>query len=364
VGALAALAGVLSPLVLGSTPAAKLPATGVDRLAHQPDEPHGAAGAAPAPGSTGAAPVNTTTDWLARHAPSEAAALAGAVAGKIWTEREAALANGDVHALETVETGAALRIDVFHLAMVQCRCQAPFVNAPATSLQVLVPVQSRYPLDFLAAVQTDQSPMPELMVLTKATSSLPWLVSFDTESDDPRLSVASPRPISGAGTLPGVDGPAPATTDGGDLQALSDYVNAFAADGSAPASTSFGSSAGAIDVAGKFASPASGATEIPPSSYSNVASTTASDGTWSFAMTGMEPGATGLVCGTIRDTTSTEATSATPLVQNGQYGPFLPPGRYRTITQVSGIETCVISLANGSLDDFGDNVGGMSSSGR
>jgi hypothetical protein len=364
-GAVVLVLAVLSPLVLNSSPTAKLPAGRSDRLVSGSNVQGGTNPAPSTPAATSATEITRTTDWLSGHgSPARAVTIARSVANSMWTARESALASGNVTSLNSLETGPALQIDIFHLAMVQCGCQQAYTITPTSGLQVLIPQQSQYPLDFLAAFETEGSSTPELMVLTKSSSSSPWLVSFDTETDDSKLSVTSPQAIPVQGQPAGVDAPAPTAASELGLETMTAYISSYAANGGhPPQSTAFGDSDGAIDLAGKFASPASGTTQIPPSNYSNVASTTPGDGIWSFAATGMEPGETGLVCGTIRDTTSNEATTATPLTQNGQYGPFLAPGSYRTITQVAGMETCVVSLANGSIDDFGDNVGGISVSG-
>jgi len=365
-GAVLLVLVILSPLVLSSSPTVVLPTSRPDRIVSGGTAQSVTNPAVPTSGSGSSLQTDPTTDWLSGHASaSQAVAIAKSVASTMWTSRQAALVNDDVNSLGTLETGPALNIDLFHLAMVQCGCQAAYTNSPIAGLTVLVPQQTQYPLDFLAAVQTQDSSTPELMVLTKSSSSSPWLVSFDTESDDQKLPVSSPQAAPIPGQPPGIDAPAPASAGESALQAATDFIGSSASNGGrSPQGTAFVNSFGIVDLASKFASPVSGTSELPvPATYSNVASTTPQDGIWSFAVTGMEPGATGLVCGTVRDTTTTEATTAAPLVQNGLYGPFLPPGSYRTITQVAGMETCVISLANGSLDDFGDNVGGMSSTG-
>jgi hypothetical protein len=152
--------------------------------------------------------------------------------------------------------------------------------------------------------------------------------------------------------------------DPGPLQQLANYMNvAGRAHGSAPTSTAFGSSEGAQALASTYGGPPSGTAQLPvPSSFTNVISASADDGLWTFAISGMEPGATRLTCGTVRETSVKTATTSDPLVQNGDFSPFLSPGRYSAITEVTGYATCVVTVG-GELDAFGDNVGGISASG-
>ena len=362
IGGLVVLVVTGSLVLVGSTASPTRPSTG---------HPMSPAGGLRSSAPTSTTPPATTSpvmtqDWLASHAsPTQAVAMAKAIASSEWTTRNAALVASDPQTLAMIETGVALHVDLFQLAMVQCGCQAAFTTTPATGLQVIVPEQATYPLYFLAAYQTAQLQAPEIMIYTKVSAQAGWLVAFDTENDDAKIAMSLPQAPSLAGQPAGIEPALPGSTGADSMQQMVAYISAAAVNnGDPPQNTAFGGSMGAQDLASQYSSPAAGTATLPePFSYSNVASSTPSDGMWSFSVTGLETGASAMTCGTIRDTTTNTATTSAPIVQNGQFGPFLAPGKYTSIIQVGGMETCVVTLANGALDDLGDNVGGISYSG-
>jgi hypothetical protein len=137
-----------------------------------PQSVHANTGSPPSASSTAApAPSAQMTDWLVTH--GDPVATATQVATSLWTARNKALVAGDGHTLTPLDAGDALRLDAFHLFMVACGCQASYRVDSITALRVVIPQQTAYPLDFLAAFQTSHSQSPELMVLTKASASTP-----------------------------------------------------------------------------------------------------------------------------------------------------------------------------------------------
>jgi hypothetical protein len=363
---LAGLGGVIvaivvsGSLVLTSSPARLTPTS----VTHLPL----ARGPVSAPTTVPPAPPtdSLTSDWIVNHAsPVQIVAMAKNIATSLWTTRNAALVAVDFKALARIETGSALQIDAYNLYLTECGCNAPSKPGSISSLQVLVPEQTAYPLDFLAAVQVAQASGPELMVFTKASAEAPWLVAFDTISNEPSQILPPQAPVV-PGEPAGIFPPIAVSVGAQALQQMVSYLNTTATnDNNAPSqSTPFGSSPGAGGVADAF-SPGTGTSPGPPAlTYSSVASSPGPSAIWSFPATGMEPGATNMSCGTVQETTTSTATTSASLVQQGMdFGAILANGDYKAITEISGIETCVVSLSNGTLDDFGDSFGGTAARG-
>jgi hypothetical protein len=291
--------------------------------------------------------------------------MASAIATSLWTSRNQALAQGDADTISAIETGPARLIDAYNLVMAQCGCAVVPASGTISSLQVIVPQQAGYPLDFLAAAQVGPATTPELMVLTKASPQASWLIAFDT-SGGPNNQVG----LLDAPTEPGMPlGLVPPSPNSAGVRAFQELVSYIAADpnDNGPASTPFGYTTGIPGVVEALYEPygqkSGSSSDPPPSAYTNAVSGQPAAGFWTFAAAGMEKGVVSISCGTVQNTTTFTATTSAPLVEQGPSHLVIAPGDYSKVLQVTAVETCVMGLSNGSLDDYGNTQGQLSASG-
>lgn len=348
--------GALSPVFLASSPA---PVKGA--LQGQAS----LSGGTPAQSSTpSTSPTSSqSVDWLASHAtPAETVAMAKSIASSIWTRRNQALVGGDTRMLASIESGDALKVDLYAVYLAECGCRQAFKPGAISSLQVLVPQQTTYPLDFMAAYLIAASTNPELMVFTKASANAEWLVSLDTVGLNQFTMPLAPA-ISGEPS--GIVSNLTSSSGTQVMQELVSYLNATQNAPTAANEQSSLFSTNAAEIPDNAGVPPSGPfTGSPPYSSSSAASSPSPSGVWSFPVSGLESGASTISCGSIEDTTTSSITTTAPLVQQGStFGPYLSSGSYKTIVGVTGIETCVVGLSNGRLDIFGSSGGQIAESG-
>jgi len=305
-------------------------------------------------------------DWLSSHAsPQQTVTMARAIATSLWTSRNQALAQGDADTIAAIETGPARLIDDYDLVMAQCGCAVAPAIGTISSLQVIVPEQTGYPLDFLAAVQVGPATTPELLVLTKESPQASWLIVFDT-SGGPNNQVGLLDAPSEPGMPLGLVPPSPNSAGVGAFQELVSYIAADPND-NGPTSTVFGYTTGVPGVVEALYEPngekSGTSSDPPPSAYTNAVSDQPAAGFWTFAVAGMEKDAVSLSCGTVQNTTTFTATTSAPLVEQGPSHLVIAPGDYSKVLQVTAVETCVMGLSNGSLDDYGNTQGQLSATG-
>ena len=273
---------------------------------------------------------------------------ANAVATAMWQRWETALITSDTRALsQLVSPGALLSAEVEECAVASARCVFETAPRPIRGLNMVVPLQPRYPIRFLAEVETTetvnesdglvgQQPWVELQILTKASSHASWKLSFDSGYD----SSSGGRPPY----LPFAETPAgPALPGGGQDQynlppqrpppiATSQFLPVYAAylqsykdTGHAPAHSLILPDGGANGAGEQLASARQGSVYL---GYRRNYQLTADPGAgeWEFAVSGSAQ----MICGSIRDT-ETDSPLQGLLYQNpaeNNWGPPLPTGNY------------------------------------
>lgn len=323
--------------------------------------PHGLSGSEvpfpPPPPALVATGRPTLPTVLSAPAPTSGPLVTPAGAREIvkalWPTRDEALVNRDLAAVEAVEDGPALQVDVARMAS----GGAP--NRPAPSPQdvrdlgVYVPRQSRWPAYFIAEVVTTSAGRPflEVMVVQRHSPSSPWRIRFDTGVSE------------GAGYLPHLeppvldgDGydvvPVHAWIDAADVvPALARYWQSWAdvgrppAGGPAFADGSWTSSyvKGLADQQGRRDD------NGLPARFTYDDTRASSDDVWQIGVYGSEA----LVCSALRESVVWQG----PTTQdNGQqkWGLDLSPGVYRSITGEILREPCLlVPMEIGSLGVFG-----------
>ena len=118
---------------------------------------------------------------------------AGAELKAMWPRREAARSGDNVATLDQLDTGAELDRDVGLIRYAQgIGLPSPWAQRPLGPSVVVVPYQTRYPISFLAFVETSGEFAPltgarsdvgyetVLLVFTRASQSRPWRVAMET----------------------------------------------------------------------------------------------------------------------------------------------------------------------------------------
>ena len=251
------------------------------------------------------------------------------------------------------------------------QCENESLRPKLGTMETVVPFQRSYPLYFLASVRTTAEitndggpdhvgPWMDLMILTKASPSASWRLSFDSGYDaiggalPPFLPFAfhylGDNASAGAfNTAPTSQAPAPPKSF---LALLASYWQSYKVNGRAPADSIF--------VKGGYAG-AQGeqlAEERQNSIYNGSRQTyrfTANNGagTWSFALTGNSA----MECGTVLDDATLTPVSGllNQDTDETNYGIPLAPGSYLSITTIADHESCVY-VAVGGLAAVGDEV--------
>jgi hypothetical protein len=285
-------------------------------------------------------------------------------AAALWQAWETALVMDDTRALsQLVAPGPLLSGELANCA-VSPRCVTEASPRPLGELHVIVPIQTKYPIDFLAEIRTTYNstqsngltrlePWIELQVLTKASARAPWQLSFDsgygeTDASKPSLMPFALEPayssVRGENLYNSAATSTPPVPVARFLPMLAAYWQSWKDTGHPPPHTIF-QPGGYTTVVG-----AGLATSHQNSLYLGSRQTfefavDPAAGHWEFTLSGLVP----MTCGTIVD-----AVTTTPLTgflnQNpdeSNYGVPLPPGEYRQITLDDEHETCVFAEAAG-----------------
>jgi len=272
-----------------------------------------------------ATPVNpsaSTTPTDTSAAPLITTAEAQLVADGLWARRLAALASGDGAALAGIDSGAALASDTAVLDA-GARAVPPGSGAP----QVVVPVQTAYPLEFSGSVVEGDD--TALAAFFRASASTSWTISLVTT-----FPTASP-PVAEATRLPL------------SLASLASAWQQWATLGTAPSAAS--------------------AAFLPEDAYQSIGQQVAEQAGLA-AMRGLEeratfvpdasPGASltdgtlGLTCGAIQQTvvlTPKPGGTITQPASRATWGASVSPGQYRSVTQLAVYQVCLGGSVSGTV---------------
>jgi hypothetical protein len=318
------------------------------------------ASTAPTPGAT----TSLSTTLLARPQTAGVSvdpAAATSVVDAVWPVREKALVGADAATIRDLETGPALEWDL------ACYdgCQ-PTSARPLDALRVFVPRQSSYPAAFLAEVRTvtnDLSePYIEMMIFTRASAALPWILNFDTGYSE--IPTMSEQP---AADSHGFDAAAPSFADVtiSDLPSqLAAYWQYWKDNGAAPPGNNFGDGTW-TDEWGQYIS--SYAQQLPQG-LSEDATYTADptqDGQWTFAIDDMIDGqlvdGMALSCSTVRFTSAISAYPGFTITQpadQSAWSYLLPAGSYSELHRVGIHQSCfLLEPGTASIGVVGGNGG-------
>lgn len=284
------------------------------------------------------------------------------------------LHDGDVKGLRSIETGIQLDWDLQNCATTSYELHTSCEDSPMMGQAVIVPRQFSYPVRFLAEVQTteesqamspdapnENTPALELIVLTKASSTAPWRISFETglysttSSPPPFL----PAPLSVDGTVPAVSPHVIKSVRSLPTQ-LADYWQSWKVHGHAPEGSTFVPGPFTTSLGAYLATGPDGV--VGPNLRQNVlySSNPSVDGLFVFPVAFGEftsnptPNDTGysgtsgtLVCSSIRVSIDfTPDAGGPPLVQRKSlvdFGPGLAPGRYSSVLDESVHNSCVLT---------------------
>jgi hypothetical protein len=290
--------------------------------------------------------------------PGEAANVVDA----LWLVRERALANTDMATIRELETGPALEWD----AACYDGCQ-PTSPRPMQKMQVFVPRQSTYPAYFLAEVLTITNdltvPYVETMVFTRASTSLPWMLNFDTGySEIPTMSEQSEVDAQG------FDAPAPSFTGVtvSDLPGeLAAYWQTWKDTGAAPPGARFEGGTWTNEWGPYIYNYAQELTSEGLSEAATYSADPSQDGQWTFAIDDMVGDqlvdGMALSCGTVRFTSVISALSGytiTQPVDQSTWSDLLPAGTYSQLTRVGLRQSCfLLQPGSASIGVVGGNGG-------
>lgn len=278
------------------------------------------------------------------------------VSTEMWRLWQQALVRNDTRALSQLTPPGFLRQGVlYNCVWPQGGCVQQGSPLTMESVVPVVPVQRAYPLYFMAQITTKSyvqkqsggpsvlEPWLDLQILTKASPSSPWRISFDSgynaaDGSAPPLlpvdSVALPCTSPHTRCLeynPAPDRTPPVAADRY-LPLLAGYWQSWKVNRAAPAHTLFVRDG---DTSGFGSSIA----QTPQDSHDRYDfHLDAAQGVWSFSAGGYP-----MMCGTIVDTSDTLSASGS-MNQNPDrtnWGMQLPPGRYSSIVTQTTHQSCV-----------------------
>lgn len=341
------------------------------------DASAGAATALPSPGHLIVGPLITLPPALYEaNEPGSPALItqsqAMTVESTMWQLWEAAMVQSDTRALsQLIAPGPMLEGTINNCGFPSGACVYETTPRADDAIQVSVPMQKSYPLDFLAQVRTTQYVSTsdsvsqwelwvEVQILTKSSAASPWQLSFDTGFDAADGSLPSLLPL-GFQTVTepngeyGLYNPKPFTpfpvSSSKFLPLLASYWQSFKNTGHGPARSPFLAGGYAAGQGQQFAMDRQGELYAGSRQYFSF-SADPSAGSWTFSASGGYP----FVCGSVLDT-STNAAAPNDLNQNSDesnFGVPLPPGRYRKITSLTEHQACVYVVQNGRIDEVGN----------
>lgn len=294
---------------------------------------------------------------------------AGLVARAMWQAWEQSLVASDTRALTQLEApGQMLAGTINDCSYPVGTCVQETKPRPIYQLVTVVPLQRSYPLYFLAEVKTKQytsgndglgawTPWVELQILTKASPSSYWRLSFDSGYSGRGIGAtvsllpfdsteveSSPGKVLFYNPSPYQNGPIPTSEYLGELTS---YWQSFPVTGHAPSHTLITTDEGFAEQLSR-----QGSTYAGSRSYVHF-SVEPSAGTWTFTLAGGYP----MICGSIvDDSVNVPVTGA--LFQNASetnFGISLPPGYYRKITTTIEHQICVLTVAKG-LQEAGNQT--------
>jgi hypothetical protein len=304
--------------------------------------------------------------------PSQAQAVATAM----WNAWESALAASDTRALtQLASPGAMLNGTINNCAFPNGLCLLGTQTPTLGEIQTVVPSQSSYPLYFLASIRTtnqvttnsglnQQEPWMDLQILTKASSTASWRLSFD--SGYAAVNAAEPGFLPfdgafGAGTTledrlspynAPVTGVPPVPTSMF-LPLLASYYQSFKSEGHAPAHSVF-VSGGQTTGEGQTLAEARQGSTLNGSRQTYRFAWDPGAGSWQFSVSGGYP----MECGSLLDNATVTPLSGL-LNQNldeTNYGIPLPAGSYLSITTAAEHEVCVYQVRSGLAVGAGGQV--------
>ncbi len=311
---------------------------------------------------------------------------ARAIAVSMWLQWEGAMISRNTTALtQLTPPGALLSGELYQCAWPSGGCVSETHVRPVYNVTPVVPIQRSYPIYFLAEVSTIQNtadgnappewvPWIELQVLTKASASAPWQLSFDTgyngtDNQQPPLlpfELEPARASRSSDTQDLYNSPrtSPATTPRSTFLALlAQYYQSFKDTGRPPSNDRFKVGGTANGYGSQQATARQGnIAEGSRNHYDFSADPRA--GEWEFAGAAGHP----IECGTVLDTSTNTPIGAYGLLQNADrtnFGMPLAPGTYSSITTTTTHPTCIDDV-DGVLDAAGDSgyTSGVSGSRR
>jgi hypothetical protein len=294
--------------------------------------------------------------------PSQAQVVATAM----WNAWQTALAASDTAVLtQLASPGAMLNGTIYNCAYPDGLCLIPQQSPTLGAIETIVPLQTSYPLYFLASIRTtnevttnsglnELEPWMDLQILTKASSTASWRLSFNSGYDAPKGAQPGFLPFDGAAgpdTTPGSSGTYNAPTMGKPpvpaakfLPLLASYYQSFRSKGHAPAHSIFVSGNQTSGEGKQFAENREGSTYNGSRQTFQFAWDTGA-GSWQFSVAGGYP----MECGSVVDDATVTPLSGL-LNQNldeTNYGIPLSPGSYLNITTSAEHEVCVYVATGG-----------------
>jgi hypothetical protein len=347
---------------------------------------------ATAPTSSSAAPDRPTPERLivgepitipgalfAANVPGSRAlvtpAQSEAVATAMWQAWDKALIDDDTRALtQLISPGPMLQGTLNNCAYPVGKCVQETQVRPIQWLNTVVPVQTSYPIYFLAEIRTSQyvngsnnlnswQPWLELQILTKASPSSSWVLSFDTGYNAANGGSAGLLPFDEGGFPddpealgdfnqddPADQTPSPPYPSAQFLSLLAAYWNSFAETGQAPKPSAFVDNGDTSGLGQALASFAEGTDFAGHRQYTSF-SVDPNLPSWDFLANGGYP----MVCGSVIETDTDKSIGSDLMYQNddeSNFGIGLEPGLYNNIVDEDAHDTCVY-VVNGGLDNAG-----------
>ena len=287
------------------------------------------------------------------------------VATAMFTAWQSALATSDTRALtQLASPGVVLNGTIYNCAYPNGLCLIGPQTPPVLGLmQTIVPYQTSYPLYFMASIQTtnevtsnsglnEQEPWMDMEILTKASSTASWRLSFDSGYTAPGGTEPAYLPFDGAteadspgaGIYNTAPTAAPSVPAANFLPLLASYYQSFKSLGHAPANSVFVDGGQTSGEGMQLAQDRNGST------YNGGRDTyqfgwDSRAGSWRFTTTGGYP----MECGSVVDQATVTPLSGV-LLQNSDetnYGIPLAPGSYQKITTSAEHEVCVYVVSSG-----------------
>jgi hypothetical protein len=281
----------------------------------------------------------------------------------MWQLWQKALVSDDTRALTQLLTpGPMLTAQLYYCTWPHGGCANTSAPQPMAMATPVVPVQTRYPIDFLAEVQTTgllgppvskDGPLVEVQVLTKASPAAPWKLSLDTSYSSataqppqnlPFATVAIPQddPVQNGqfNPAPTQSGPAPSTEY---LSLLAGYWQEWKED-IRPSSPYIDPNGVAAHIGESFAQdPESAVFAGSRTSYLYAADHHTPQ--WTFT----SPGGVPFVCGIVSVRATAISAGGSVLLQNPDrtnWGMQLVPGDYPFVTTTGIHQVCVFQKGN------------------